>query len=332
MSMGLPNTKSIADFVIYIRERVELATTCWREIAEAFAEAKEMYGGESDAFKQLCKGTRFSKSTAYKLAAIARSERLKAYEAKLSAVHSWGTLYAISALPVEKFKILCERYKLDEPLAAAPFLTQNMVEAVRKENKEKSSLKVYATIYIDEDAMRGQLIEGEHIVTLENTMETLSNTIPYIKVTKSGIEERVESECMLRIVRKKDELARKAFAHELKVVDERLKTKRRHKESAKECFQRSMCMSREELWEMFKVNPAEAFTYLGGNEYDEPDLYNRAMAAVGAQYHKLGEKVQARTEPFKYANTMMEAEDEQPSQPAEELDDNDLLIEFDDAA
>lgn len=329
MSMGLPNTKSIADFVIYIRKRMELAATCWKEIAEAFAEAMEMYGGESDAFKMLCKKTRFSKSKAYKLAVIARSERLKAYEAKLSAVHSWGTLYAISALPAEKFKILCERYKLDEPQAAAPFLTQSMVEAVRKENKEKSSLKTYAAIYVDKDAMRANLVEGEHLVTLENTLETLSNTVPYIKVTKSGIEERVESDFLRRVTRKRDELARKAFAHELKVVDERLKTKKRHKEAAKECFQRCMGMSREELWEMFKDNPAEAFTYLGGNEYDEVDLYDRAMAAVSANDDKLGEKVQARTEPFKYANTMVEVHDAKPVQPA---DDHDVLIDVEDAA
>lgn len=332
MSMVLPNTKSIADFVSYIRERVELSTTCWREIAEAFAEAKEMYGGESDSFKKLCKETRFSKSKAYKLAAIARSERLKAYEAKLSAVHSWGTLYALSTLPEENFKILCERYKLDEPQGAAPFLTQSMVEAVRKEKQEKSSLKVYATIYVDEDAMKASLVEGEHIVALENDLEMLSNTIPYIKVTKSGIEERVQSDYFLRVERKQMELARKAFAQELKSVDDRLKAKKRHKESAKACFQRCMGIRREELWEMFKDTPAEAFKYLGNNDYDEADLYDRAIADVSAQDHKLREKVQERTEPFKYANTMVEVGDATPTQPAEELDDSDLLIVVDDAA
>ena len=72
---GLPNTKSVNDFIGYIRERLERSTTSWREIAEAFAEAKEMFGGESDSFRSLCKETNFSKSTAHKLAAIASSER-----------------------------------------------------------------------------------------------------------------------------------------------------------------------------------------------------------------------------------------------------------------
>ena len=68
---GLPNTKSVNDFIGYIRERLARSTTSWREIAEAFAEAKEMFGGESDSFRSLCKETNFSKSTARKLAAIA---------------------------------------------------------------------------------------------------------------------------------------------------------------------------------------------------------------------------------------------------------------------
>ena len=93
---GLPNTKSVNDFIGYIRERLAQSTTSWREIAEAFAEAKEMFGGESDSFRNLCKETNFSKSTAHKLAAIASSERLAKYREKLSVVHSWGTLYAIT--------------------------------------------------------------------------------------------------------------------------------------------------------------------------------------------------------------------------------------------
>ena len=82
-----------------------------------------------------------------------------------------------------------------------------------------------------------------------------------------------------------------------------MKSKRHKWESKKACFTRSMCMSREELWEMFKINPKEAFGYLGGDEYDEPDLYKRAGKILGAQDAKLEAKVRARTEPYKYANT-----------------------------
>ena len=160
---GLPNTKSVNDFIGYIRERLARSTTSWREIAEAFAEAKEMFGGESDSFRNLCKETNFSKSTAHKLAAIASSERLAKYREKLSVVHSWGTLYAITALTDEKFKVLCERYNLDDPSASRPILTQSLVEAVRKEKTEKSSLRVYATIYVDVDAMKADLFDGDHI-------------------------------------------------------------------------------------------------------------------------------------------------------------------------
>ena len=300
---GLPNTKSVNDFIGYIRERLARSTTSWREIAEAFAEAKEMFGGESDSFRSLCKETNFSKSTAHKLAAIASSERLAKYREKLSVVHSWGTLYAITALTDEKFKVLCERYNLDDPSASRPILTQSLVEAVRKEKTEKSSLRVYATIYVDVDAMKADLFDGDHIAKLEESLDTLQKTLPYVKITKSGVEERVESAYIDRLQRKKVELAREAFAKELQAIDKRLEGKRHKGESEKQCFTRSMCMSREELWEMFKINPKEAFGYLGGDAYDEADLYKRATRILNAQDAKLEAKVRARTEPYKYANT-----------------------------
>ena len=93
------NQKPVEDFISYIRERVGTATRNWREIAQAFAEAKEMYGADSDAFKRLCKATKFSRSTADRLAKIAASARLKKHETELAAVHSWSTLYAIMNLP-----------------------------------------------------------------------------------------------------------------------------------------------------------------------------------------------------------------------------------------
>ena len=54
---------------------------------------------------------------------------------------------------------------------------------------------------------------------------------------------------------------------------------------------------------MFKIDPKEAFGYLGGDEYDEPDLYKRAQRILNAQDAKLEAKVLARTEPYKYADT-----------------------------
>jgi hypothetical protein len=300
---GLPNTKSVNDFIGYIRERLARSTTAWREIAEAFAEAKEMFGGESDKFRNLCKETNFSKSTAHKLAAIASSERLAKYREKLSAVHSWGTLYAITALSDEQFKVLREQFKLDDPSASRPILTQSMVEAVRKEKTEKSSLRVYATIYVDVDAMKARLFDGDHIAKLEESLDTLQKTLPYLKITKSGVEERVESADIDRLQRKADELARQDFAKEVQSTDKRLEKKRRKGETKKQCFTRSIGMSREELWEMFKNRRKEAFGYLGGDAYDVADLYDRAQQILNAQDEKLEAKVRARTEPYKYANT-----------------------------
>jgi hypothetical protein len=313
MTTYLPNTKSVTDFVHYIRERLERSATAWREIAQAFAEAKDMYGGDSKLFKELCKETSFSKSSAHKLAAIASSERLAKYSGKLAHVHSWGTLYAITALSEEKFKVLCERYKLDEPDATAPCLTQAMVEAVRKEKPEKTSLKVYAMIYVDEEAMRAGLIEGEHLETLEEVLDTLQKTLPYVKITRTGVDEKVQSDYFDRVQRKMVELARKDFAKELKAIDNRLKPDKRSDETMKQCFTRAMCMSRDELWEMFETDRKGAFGYLGGDEYDEAALYNRAMDEMNKQDVKLADRVRQRTTPYKYANTIVRAEFSSPN-------------------
>ena len=282
-----------------------------------------MFGGESDLFHNLCKETSFSKSTAHKLAAIASSERLAKYREKLSVVHSWGTLYAITSLTEEKFKVLCERYNLDDPSASRPILTQSMVEAVRKEETEKSSLRVYATIYVDVQAMKAGLFDGDHIARLEEALDTLQKTLPYVKITKSGVEERVESAYIERLQRKADELARQDFAKELQAIDKRLESKRHKWESKKVCFSRAMCSSREELWEMFKNDRKEAFGYLGGDEYDEAYLYDRADSAQDA---KLEAKVRARTEPYKYANTAVSVDfggvkqGDQDDEPASTID------------
>ena len=76
----LMNTKTIAEFADYIKTRVQTSTKAWLEIAQAFAEAKAMYGGESDAFRGLLKETKFGRATAYKLASISTSKRIKKYE------------------------------------------------------------------------------------------------------------------------------------------------------------------------------------------------------------------------------------------------------------
>ena len=75
---------------------------------------------------------------------------------------------------------------------------------------------MYATIYVDVDAMKADLFDGDHIAKLEESLDTLQKTLPYVKITKSGVEERVESAYIDRLQRKKVELAREAFAKSFK--------------------------------------------------------------------------------------------------------------------
>src|SRR5258708_23008178 len=103
------NLKKVEEFVEVIREHMKGSTNNVRQIASAFAEAKEMYGQGSDRFTQLCKETKFSVSKACKLASIASDERLKAHEEELSAVHSWTVLYEITTLTDAQFNELLKK-------------------------------------------------------------------------------------------------------------------------------------------------------------------------------------------------------------------------------
>jgi hypothetical protein len=128
---------------------MKVANTAWVEIAQALKEAREMYGSDSDSYKMVLKETKFSKSTANKLIAIASSKRLVTYQEKLSAVTSWATLYAIHALSDEKFESLKDTYKLDDPKKIPPFITLNNVTSLLKSKTESSPYKVFARIEID---------------------------------------------------------------------------------------------------------------------------------------------------------------------------------------
>ena len=58
--MSVTNTKTVGEFVASIRNSLEKSNKAWVEIANAFAEAREMFGSGSDSFKRLLKETKFS--------------------------------------------------------------------------------------------------------------------------------------------------------------------------------------------------------------------------------------------------------------------------------
>lgn len=279
--------KSVAEFVSYIRERLQNSNRNWWEIALAFAEAREMYGIDSGRFKDLCSETGFGISKATKLAKIAESDRLKAYSEKLSAVHSWGTLYAITTLNEAKFDELKKAFKLDEGDGVVPFITQQAVEKIRKGPTEKSFLKNYAVIQLDEDALKGGLLDAGELAEIYRLIAQIDNVSSYVRVKPTEIDEKNSMFWLNRIEDKANQLARKALSE---AVSERIGSRKKATWEKQENFEiNCIGMSRRELFMMFNNNPEEAFDYFG-IEYDYAKYHRQAEKDIGSKQDKYAER------------------------------------------
>lgn len=301
--------KSVAEFVSYIRERLQNSNRNWWEIAVAFAEAREMYGIDSGRFKDLCSETGFGISKATKLAKIAESDRLKAYSEKLSAVHSWGTLYAITTLNEAKFDELKKAFKLDEGDGVVPFITQQAVEKIRKGPTEKSFLKNYAVIQIDEDALKGGLLDGGDLGELYRLIAKIDNLSSYIRVRHTEIDEKNNMFWLNRIEDKAGQLARKALSE---AVSARIGSRKKAAWEKQENFEiNCLGMSRRELFLMFNNNPEEAFKYLG-IDYDYATYYRQAETEISSKQDKYAERAMGhpKIEPLPLPMTEEESLDE----------------------
>lgn len=293
------NEKPVEEFVASIRQHVQTATKSWWKIAECFAEAREMYGADSDKFKRLCKETKFSESKASKLATIASSERLKKYAVKLSAVHSWGTLYAIAALKDENFEQLKEKLKLDDEKAPPVFITQAEVDKVRLGKHPSSFFKNYAIVQIDEDALRGDLLTGSDLEKLHSLLDEVEALSSYVQVKRTGIDDKEASKFMARVVDKEKQIARRRLAEAFEAMLARHMKRKGEKKRGFEV--RVFGQSRSELLSDFDADPKAAFEKLGV-EYDQAAFFNEALAEVGKTADKFAEKVLSRLPKLDGAN------------------------------
>lgn len=285
------NMKSVEEFVTFIRERIQRSNKNWWEIAQAFAEAKEMYGAGSDHFNSLCLKTSFSKSKALKLALIAVSDRLRQYAEKLSAVHSWNTLYAIASLKEDKFEELVKTYKLDSDASVVPFITLEAVERIRKGKQEPAFLKNYAVIQLDEDALKGGLITDKDCDELYKLIAQIDNLTSYIRVKRTEIDEKNTVQWLNRIEDKVKQIARKKYNEALDAMLSRHKKPTNATMAAHElqCFGKS----RQEMLQDFNINPEEAFKYVG-IEYDYPAYHRQAESEVADSMDKYAAKAMNR--------------------------------------
>ena len=298
------NMKSVAQFADEICGYMQDATVAWKKVADAFAEAEEMYGLQSVNFKDLCRDTGFSESKAYKLTKIAQSERLREHAETFSAVHSWTVLYAISVLTDEEFARLMKKVGGKLGLDRPKFITMGMVTACKERNTKGREFSIYATIKIDYKMMFAQMIEGHHVEELENLLNEIESQVPYISIDRTSVVEDEQARYFAQVQRKMVELARKDYNAALK---NGLKRQMRMKwETADEFFMRVHNMNRDEARAAFDANMEEAFAYVD-REYDQGLYWTEAMQIVDAKREAVAEKSKAWKNPYFHANSAIRA-------------------------
>ena len=273
------NTKSVEEFASYIRTRFQAVNKNWWEIAEAFSEARDMYGKGSSRFKELCKLTRFSESTITKLISIITSDRLKKHAVPLSSVHSWGTLYAISSLTEEQFEAFKKHYKLDDPETLAPFITQADVGRFKKEPTTRSVFRGYAIVQVDDEAVKGGLLDGKEYEELLKLLEKMESLSSYIAVKRLGNDEKEELSRLNRLENKVQQIIRRLYIEGINAALAKYTLNKG--ETTAVLRTRILGKNRDELMMDFELDAEEAFKYLG-LDYNMAAFYKQAESEVNA--------------------------------------------------
>ena len=281
------NTKSVEEFAVYIQRRLQSNTRNWWEVATAFSEARDMYGTGSKQFKELSKITRFSESTIAKMISIINSDRLKKYAVSLSSVHSWGTLYAISSLTDEQFEALKVKYKLDEQQTLAPFITQADVSRFKKEPSKRSVFRGYAIVQVDDEAVKGGLLDGKEYEELLNLLEKMETLSSYVAVKRVGNDEKEELSRLSRVDNKVQQIIRRVYTEGINAALAKYTLNKG--ETTAVLRTRVLGKNRDELMMDFELDAEEAFKYLG-LDYNMAAFYKQAESEVNAAERALADK------------------------------------------
>jgi len=281
------NTKSVEEFAAYIQRRLQSNTRNWWEVATAFSEARDMYGTGSKQFKELSKITRFSESTIAKMISIINSDRLKKYAVSLSSVHSWGTLYAISSLTDEQFEALKVKYKLDEPKTLAPFITQADVSRFKKEPSKRSVFRGYAVVQVDDEAVKGGLLDGKEYEELLKLLEKMESLSSYVAVKRVGNDEKEELSRLNLLENKVQQIIRRLYIEGINATLAKYTLNKG--ETTAVLRTRILGKNRDELMMDFELDAEEAFKYLG-LDYNMAAFYKQAESEVNAAERALADK------------------------------------------
>jgi len=304
---NLMNDKPLEEFVEFINSRLRTSNEAWREIANAFAEAREMYGSESNSFKQLLKETKFSQNTAHKLATIASSERLSKYKSKLLAVHSWSTLYAIHALSDELFNKLKEKFNFDDGKELASFITFGDIKKLKSVPTQKSSYKTFTTIQINIDALRGHEMDGHDIARLKDLIEQIEQTVPYVKVISTAIDDKAESDYMKKVEKYKESITRS----KIRIAIDSILERHPHIKNARNKYKVMFGYSNKSDIIQNALGDVDTFFGQFGFDCNSGQIYDEAIEKANTWCQKFAKKVVQNDSPFNNANNALQANSSQ---------------------
>ena len=284
-TQDISNEAAVAYYADKIKSEVKTATGAWRNVAELFAAASNEFGTDSDKFKALVKATNFSRSKVIKLIAIANDERLKAHEAKFQRLDAWTVMYEITTLTEDEFQ------KLVSAITSETVITIKEVNAARV--KEPVTVDPYKTVFsiqIDVNAIKAQMFSGTEYQELVDAIETIQNTMNYVRVQETNVFENDAARFHAELYREYNKQVRKVWNDEKKAFIAQSKS------------ESTISEVKEDIQAQFNNGEYEAaFAFIGSDAFDQSKLMNTATRNV---YEKREEKFGVKASAADaYANT-----------------------------
>lgn len=269
-AQDISNEATVAYYADQIKHEMKTATGAWRAVANLFASASNEFGTDSDKFKALVKETNFSRSKVYKLIAIANDGRLKMYEDTLQCVMAWTVMYEITTLKDHEFQ------RFTNIVYGDTVITIKEVNAARdKEIVIADPFKTLFSIQIDENALKAQLFSSDEYQELLDAIETIQNTMNYVRVQQTSVFENDVARFHSQVERVYHKLVRKAWNDEKTEFFTRCK----HKSTIEEV--------KEDIQVQFDNGDyEEAFSWIGSDAFDQGEIWSNACEKVYADREK----------------------------------------------
>lgn len=273
------NMTTTIEFINIIKTELANSTKSWKTIAQAFSDAEDQFGYSSDTFKSIMNETKFNLATATKLVKIARSDRLKRHADAFGKVHAWTVLYAVTTLTDEQFD------RLLASISDGSVVTSSMVAKAKATPRQSDPYKTIFNIRIDENALRGDLFDGEDYATLTSLIQEIEKLIPYIRIDAiDRFESNVAWE-MQGIQRHYDRIIKRRFREAITAYKNNSQEWQRYAKNSKGLNKPRIAIYDDaaDAHASMRENPAEAFAALGSDLYDMGVIWNEASQAFAKQ-------------------------------------------------